>query len=119
MWAHGDTKDHISSLALSQSLFFANKAPSAICTGCLRMKVRLPHLPLFVDEIERLNHFIDVLNALDRHFARPQGARVYAAWRSTINDRDTSYLLGRNVFVHAPACRRDSIGSSCRLMPIT
>ena len=101
MWAHGDTKDHISSLALSQSLFFANKAPSAICTGCLRMKVRLPHLPLFVDEIERLNHFIDVLNALDRHFARPQGARVYAAWRSTINDRDTSYLLGRNVFVHA------------------
>ena len=65
------------------------------------MKVRLPHLPLFVDEIERLNHFIDVLNALDRHFARPQGARVYAAWRSTLNDRDTSYLLGRNVFVHA------------------
>ncbi|HXX08218.1 MAG TPA: helix-turn-helix transcriptional regulator [Pseudolabrys sp.] len=65
------------------------------------MKIRLPLLPLFVDEIERLNHFIDVLNALDQHVARPQRAHVYAAWRSTINDRDSSYLLGRNVFVHA------------------
>ena len=65
------------------------------------MKTRLPRLPLFIDEIERLRHFIDVLNSLDRHVARPQGAHVYAAWRSTINDRDSSYLLGRNVFVHA------------------
>ena len=65
------------------------------------MKTRLPRLPLFIDEIESLNHFIDVLNALDRHIARPQRAHVYAAWRSTINDRDSSYLLGRNVFVHA------------------
>jgi len=65
------------------------------------MKIRLPLLPLFVNEIESLNQFIDVLNALDRHIARPQGAHVYAAWRSTINDRDSSYLLGRNIFVHA------------------
>jgi DNA-binding CsgD family transcriptional regulator len=65
------------------------------------MKTRLPLLPLFIDEIERLNHFIDVLNALDRHVARPQRAHVYAAWRSTIDDRDSSYVLGRNVFVHA------------------
>jgi DNA-binding CsgD family transcriptional regulator len=65
------------------------------------MKTRLPRLPLFIDEIEGLHHFIDVLNSLDRHVARPQGAHVYAAWRSTINDRDSSYLLGRNVFVHA------------------
>jgi hypothetical protein len=65
------------------------------------MKTRLPRLPLFIDEIESLNHFIDVLNALNRHIARPQRAHVYAAWRSTIDDRDSSYLLGRNVFVHA------------------
>ena len=65
------------------------------------MKSGLLRLPLFIEEIEGLNHFIDVLNALDRHIARPQRADVYAAWRSTINDRDSSYLLGRNVFVHA------------------
>jgi DNA-binding CsgD family transcriptional regulator len=65
------------------------------------MRTRLPRFPLFIDEIERLNHVIDVLNALDQHIARPQRAHVYAAWRSTINDRDSSYVLGRNVFVHA------------------
>ena len=42
-----------------------------------------------------------MLNALDEHIARPQRAHVYAAWRSTIDDRDSSYRLGRNVFVHS------------------
>ena len=79
------------------------------------MKSGLLRLPLFIEEIEGLNHFIDVLNALDRHIARPQRADVYAAWRSTINDRDSSYLLGRNVFVHASAIiAAHSIQSSVR-----
>ena len=30
----------------------------------LEMKTRLARLTLFIDEIERLDHFIDVLNAL-------------------------------------------------------